>query len=358
MQTYNVIGLMSGTSLDGLDIAYVRFEKDDTWSFELLASRCVHYDAAWQSQLREAINKSPEEIDTISIELAHLFAEHVQAFIAEEKIEKIDFVSSHGHTIFHQPQKGITLQIGDGPTLANDLQLPVVYDFRSQDVKLGGQGAPLVPIGDRLLFEAYDFCVNIGGIANVSFEHNQQRVAYDVCAANILLNHYALQLGAAYDKDAVFSKQGTVNNELLQALQAIPYHHQAFPKSLGMEYILEHFFPCIDAFQLSAETVLRTCIEYMALEIAAHCSAWGNTVVDVLLTGGGAHHPLLVERLRTLTKAEIIVPNDTIIDFKEAIVFAFLGVLRQRNEVNCLCSVTGAERDHSSGQIAVPTIVA
>ena len=262
----------------------------------------------------------------------------------------IDAVCSHGHTILHQPHNGFTLQIGNLPLLHDLLPYTIVCDFRVQDVALGGQGAPLVPIGDELLFSEYDYCLNLGGFSNISFHENGIRKAFDISPVNTVLNYYANAMGLPYDDGGTIAKTGTIHPELLAQLNGLAYYKKAYPKSLGMEFVNDTIFPLLHSFALPAAAILRTFVEHIAFQIAAVCKP--NT--KLLITGGGAYHTFLIDRLtHHLPSVQISIPDDKTIQFKEALIFALLGVLRLRNEVNVLASVTGAQRDHSSGQIYI-----
>jgi anhydro-N-acetylmuramic acid kinase len=249
--------------------------------------------------------------------------------------------------VFHQPSEGITRQIGNLELLAKIVKQKVVCDFRVQDVELGGQGAPLVPIGDRLLFSEYDYCINLGGFANLSFELKNQRIAYDICPVNIVMNRYAETLGVPFDNSGKIAQSGDVNAELLKVLNDLEFYKQEPPKSLGLEWVNEQVFPLIEVTNLRTEDVLRTFVEHIAMQIVDNIEDSSK----ILITGGGAYNVFLMDRIRANTNAEVIVPESMLIDYKEALIFGFLGVLKLRNEVNCLRSVTGALRDHSSGKI-------
>jgi anhydro-N-acetylmuramic acid kinase len=258
-------------------------------------------------------------------------------------------VCSHGHTIFHQPENKYTLQLGNLPQLAQLINQRVICDYRVQDVELNGQGAPLVPIGDRLLFGAYDYCLNLGGFANMSFEQNGQRMAYDICPVNVVLNHYSLKLGEEYDSGGAFAKAGTLQISLLDQLNALDFYHQKAPKSLGMEWVNRNIFPILDQIE-NIYDILATYTEHVALQIAKHL----KENKSLFITGGGTFNTHLLESLEKHTNAKIIIPNSIIVENKEALIFALLGVLRMRNQNNCLASVTGADHDHSSGRIYLP----
>ncbi|MDM1297307.1 anhydro-N-acetylmuramic acid kinase [Empedobacter falsenii] len=339
------IGLMSGTSLDGLDICYVRF--DDNQVFEILHAETIDYSSDWRTKLTEAFQYSAMDLCQLDVEFGYFLGEKVKEFIHKNKIEKVDFVASHGQTIFHQPQKSFTFQIGNGAAIASRCQQKVVCDFRTQDVILGGQGAPLVPIGDELLFSNYEACLNLGGFSNISMNRNGKRIAFDICPINIVLNHYAKQLGFDFDKNGERAEQGHINTTLVEELNLLNYYHQPFPKSLGFEWVMNEFLTIVDKYDISTEDKLRSCVEHFAIQIK-------NTFVlydinNVLITGGGVRNLFFINRLRELSTVEIIIPIDNLIDFKEALIFAFLGYRRVHNEINCLASVTGASKDHSSG---------
>ncbi|MEL4308079.1 anhydro-N-acetylmuramic acid kinase [Joostella sp. CR20] len=349
-QYYNVIGVMSGTSLDGIDLVYVHFEKDEKWSFSVMCSETVSYGEEWRLKLKEAIHFSAEKIQELDDSYTEFLATVINQFIIENKISDIDFVASHGHTIFHKPELGETLQIGNLSKIAKLIGKKVICDFRVDDVKLGGQGAPLVPIGDKLLFPSYNYCLNLGGFANVSVDENNSYVAFDICAVNTVLNHYVSKLGFDYDDGGNIAASGEVDDALLSKLNTLPFYKLNAPKSLGIEWVASEVFPIIDAANLSEKTILRTYVEHAAVQIAKVL----NPEAKVLVTGGGAYNTFFINRLKSLTMATIVIPTDAIVAFKEAIIFGFLGVLKDRNEVNCLKSITGASKDHSSGKIYNP----
>lgn len=343
------IGLMSGTSLDGVDLVYVSFEKTATYSFKIISSKTYSYTNEWKQKLKNAFNQPKEKIKALDIEYGTFLGNLVNSFIAEYKIGKIDFIASHGHTIFHNPEEGITLQIGNGNTIAKLTKLKVVCDFRTQDVQLGGQGAPLVPIGDKLLFAAYKYCLNLGGFANVSFDENGSRIAFDICPVNIVMNHYTQKIGLEYDDKGILAASGKIHIKLLEELNVLPFYNEQKPKSLGYEFVVEHIFPLIEKYNLPINDILRTFIAHVVLQISKKIKQDG----ELFVTGGGAFNTFLIDELKKELSIPVILPKRLIIDFKEALIFAFLGLLRIDNQVNCLKSVTGAKKDHSSGQIYV-----
>lgn len=353
---YNIIGLMSGTSLDGIDLSHIHFYvTDDNWSFEILESETISYNHHWISQLKLAVDFSDNELEKLNQDYTQLLANTISAFIEKHKIENLDAVCSHGHTILHQPQNGLTLQIGNLPEIASLTHQTVVCDFRVQDVKLGGQGAPLVPIGDRILFSEYDYCLNLGGFSNISFEQNGNRIAFDISPVNTVLNFYANQLGLDYDDKGKISRTGKINTRLLNALNSLDFYQQKFPKSLGFEFVKGVILPLIESFEISIEDKLCTFTEHIATQTAlslVHLEKRENKKEKILVTGGGAYNDFLIERMQSqLPEIKLSIPSKKIIEFKEALLFGLLGVLKLRDEINVLKSVTGAKTDHSSGII-------
>ena len=350
MRTTTAIGLMSGSSLDGLDIALVRFqEENDKYDFQILQSETLPYPEYWTKQLSEAFHKQPEDLVQLDKGYGKYLGEQVQAF-AKKHNATPDFVASHGHTIFHRPEEHYTLQIGDGQELANACGFTVINDFRTEDVSKGGQGAPLVPIGDKMLFSDYEICLNIGGIANVSYDEDGKRIAYDLCIANQALNYLAQMKGLPYDRDGALARSGEVEMDLLKHLNRHPFYGQLPPKSLGREFFEANQKDLLK--DLSVEDMLATFTEHIALQIALGVSHLSKG--KILVTGGGARNKFLTERLQARTSHEVVIPDKMIIDYKEALVFAFLGLLRMEGKTNVLASVTGAESDSCSGQIWKP----
>ena len=343
-----VIGLMSGTSLDGLDIAYCEFSESEGLRYKLLAAETYPYPQQWVDRLSTLEHASAYEYALAHVELGHYFGKCVNRF-REAHPGKVDLVASHGHTIFHQPQLGLTTQIADGDAIAAETGLPVAFNFRTFDVALGGQGAPLVPIGDRLLFGDYDACLNLGGFSNISYEESGLRKAFDVSPCNMALNALARKLGVEYDKDGVLASQGALNEDVLQKMNALEYYHRPAPKSLGKEWYIENFLPLIAS--QNPQSMLRTAVEHIAQQVSKVVSS--QTVRTLLVTGGGAKNKFLVERIAALSpQCSVTIPDHQVVDYKEAIVFALLGYLRIKGQNNCLQSVTGASRDNCSGQLS------
>jgi len=349
-ENYNVIGMMSGTSLDGVDLAHIHFSVlSGKWSFELLECETIGYSETWIDTLKHAVSFSNAALSTLNFDYTKLLAGIIEDFIAKNNLKNLDAVCSHGHTILHQPQNGFTLQIGNLPEIAKLINQNVVCDFRIADVKLGGQGAPLVPIGDRMLFPEYNYCLNLGGFSNVSFESNGDRIAFDISPVNTVLNFYTNQLGFDYDDQGQIAKSGTVNQDLLQQLNALEFYNKSFPKSLGFEFVKEIILPLMDTFPIEINNKLCTFTEHVAMQIAF---ALPKASGKLLVTGGGAYNNYLISRMQFhLPEIQIVIPNKKILEFKEALIFALLGVLKLRNEINVLSSVTGAKHDHSSGNI-------
>jgi len=351
--SYTVIGVMSGTSLDGVDLALLHFHCDgEKWTFEIGVAETISYEDYWLQELKNAVNYSNENLIKLNHDYTQLLGNIIRDFIEKHQVKNIGAVCSHGHTILHQPQKGFTLQIGNLSEIAAICQQKVVCDFRVQDVQLGGQGAPLVPIGDRLLFSEFDYCLNLGGFSNISFEQNGKRIAFDISPVNTVLNFYANQLGFDYDDRGTIAKSGELHSTLFDALNALDFYQKPFPKSLGFEYVKEVILPLIESYTMTTEDKMRTFVEHVAFQIA---NALPVKKGKLLITGGGAYNDFLIERMEFyLPEIAIAIPETKILEFKEALIFGLLGVLKLRNEINVLSSVTGAKHDHSSGMIYTP----
>ena len=350
--SYNVIGVMSGTSLDGVDLAYITFKKESQWKFQIHMAETIPYNDDWLKILKQLLHFDINELRQMDTDYTLYLSTIIHQFITKHRIQSLDAVCSHGHTALHQPEKGLTYQIGNLPNIAKLVNQIVVCDFRVADVMLGGQGAPLVPIGDVLLFSNFDFCLNLGGFANISTTIDNERIAYDICPVNIVLNHYINQLGLNYDDKGRVASTGIIHKELLVQLNALEFYKRRYPKSLGIEWVVNQIFPLIDSFKLSTADILRTFTEHIAIQISNEINTKQNATV--LTTGGGAYHDFLIDRLQSHTKNTIMIPDKEIVEFKESLIFGLLGVLKLRGEVNCLQSVTGAKVNHSSGEIYNP----
>lgn len=347
---------MSGTSLDGLDIACCHFQrKEGRWHFSLEKAESIDYSPEFRQRLKASVDLSALELLLLNNEFGRYTGKLVKTFLDKYSLE-VDFVASHGHTVFHQIDKGLTYQIGAGQELANHTAQRVICDFRTLDVSLGGHGAPLVPIGDELLFSEYDFCLNLGGISNASFRSEAGRKAFDIAPANMLLSHVLLPTGLAYDDGGQLARTGKVDQQLLDQLNGLDFYKQPFPKSLGYEWFCEAVIPLVDSSGSSIEDKLCTGIHHMACQIAESLKPYASGGARMLVTGGGAKNHYLTDVLQQYLgeTIEVVIPEESIIDFKEAIVFALMGVLRLRGENNCLSSVTGASGDCSGGVIYEP----
>lgn len=345
-----VLGLMSGTSLDGLDLAFCEFEQaEERFLFKIKSAKTVEYSYLWKKHLAEAKDLKAEAYFELHAAYGRFLAEEINTFIQTSGL-KPEAIASHGHTIFHRPESGFSTQLGCGATIAAKTGITTVCDFRSLDTALGGQGAPLVPIGDKYLFGDYEACLNIGGIANISVDDaTGNRVAYDVCVANMLLNYLAEKNGQAYDKGGALARSGKLNEDLLNKLNGLSYYLQSGAKSIGREWFEKEIIPIIENSKLTNADLLATSTEHVAIIIAKEIDQLNCK--QVLLSGGGAFNTFLIEKLKSSTKAELIIPKESIINFKEALIFAFLGFLRLSNQNNTLRSVTGAAHNSCGGAV-------
>ena len=341
---------MSGTSLDGLDLAACKFwQEKRKWHFEILSATTKGYTGMLRQKLATAHTLNSEQLIALHNEYGRFIGNEIREFMRENRIEA-ELIASHGHTVFHQPEKGFTFQAGNGAAIAAITGIKTVSGFRQADVALGGQGAPLVPAGDRLLFGKYKYCLNLGGFANISFEHENFRIAYDICPVNIVLNYFAEKKGHAFDSGGRLGEQGNVDQGLLEELNSISYYRLKPPKSLGREWVDENFLPLVENRKLNFHNTLRTIYEHIAVQI-------GKTFLppgEGLVTGGGAFNTFLMERIKHYSGVRLVIPEKVIVSCKEALIFAFLGLLRERGEINCLSSVTGAKKDSCCGIIHLP----
>ena len=343
----NVIGVMSGTSLDGLDICFVNFtQNENKWNYKIRISKTEEYDSIIKNKLINAHLLDAQSFAKLHFDYGKYLGEKIDTFIRKNSI-KPQLIASHGHTIFHQPESGFTTQIGHGACIATETFINTICDFRTTDVALHGSGAPLVPIGDKFLFPEYDYCINLGGFSNISFEKNSKRIAYDICPVNYILNYCVKRIGKDYDKDGRIARKGKVATKLLKDLNSLSFYSKTGPKSLGREDVENEFIPLIDSYSLNVEDILNTFCEHIAIQI-------GKSINNgkVLVTGGGAFNKYLIERIRiNSSKCTIIIPDDQTVKFKEALIFAFLGILFYYDIPNCLSSVTGAKSDSISGAL-------
>ncbi|MEP2278425.1 anhydro-N-acetylmuramic acid kinase [Maribacter sp.] len=357
MKTYKIIGLMSGTSLDGLDLAYCHiWEKDHIWHFDIKETKSVNYSTEMLNTLKNAISLSAEKLIELHNTYGTWLGEQTSLFINQNNLE-VDYIASHGHTTHHRPEMGLTFQVGSGQHIANTTGIKVIADFRTNDLALGGQGAPLVPIGDRMFFNKYEFCLNLGGISNISFDVKDKRIAYDIGLANMILNYITRKVDLEYDEDGNLARTGSINQEMLERLNSLKYYLLPHPKSIGYEWFLEEVVPIVENTDDSIENLLHTSIHHICDKVAQQIQLnFIKKEQQVLVTGGGALNSYLIETLQQKlgSTTKVVVPEKIIIEFKEALVFALMGVLRVEQLTNVLSSVTGAIKDSSSGVLFIP----
>jgi len=342
---------MSGTSLDGIDMTYVNFQKNKFWEYKILFAKTFKYDDLWKKKLECSQDLNSNELKILNEQYTQFLAHKINKFIEENSIKEIDFIGSHGHTIFHKPSAGYTFQIGNIQNLANYVGKTIICDFRIGDIMLGGQGAPLVPIGDLLLFKNHDTCLNLGGFSNISIKKNNKIIAYDICAVNTVFNFLSKKIKLEFDNEGSNARKGKLIKDLYDKLENLKYYSLNPPKSLGIEWVKSKVFPLLEHFSsYSVYDLMHTYLVHISKEIAKNL----NQSNSVLITGGGAYNSFLIEQIRKHTKAELILPERLLIEYKEAIIFGFLGVLKFRKEINCLKSVTGSKKNHSSGKIFYP----
>lgn len=343
---YLALGVMSGTSLDGLDLALSRFTLEGgNWHYKTLKAQTLPYSGEWLDRLQFQTSLSAEDLLQLDHDYGKYLGEKTLEFISSLK-DKPDLIGSHGHTLYHRPEQGYTFQLGNGPEIFAATGITTICNFRRQDVALGGQGAPLVPIGDKLLFSEYDACLNLGGFANISIDKTETRIAFDICPVNFVLNPLARELGYDYDDKGSLAASAECDPALLEELNSLDFYRQAPPKSLGAEWVEENFLLILEK-QADVKQKLATATAHAAEQIARVINDSG--LKTCLVTGGGAYNTFLIESIRGLTTCKLIIPDTKTVDFKEALIFSFLGVLRLRSQVNILSSVTGSSRDHCSG---------
>lgn len=358
---YKAIGLMSGSSLDGLDIVLATFhENGGKWNYEIIEADCYGYSPEWTNRLRDAGNLSALEYQLLHTDYGHYLGQQVTKFISQKKLDyQVALVASHGHTVFHLPARKMTAQLGDGAAIAAETRLPVVSDLRALDVAFGGQGAPIVPIGEKLLFSEYNFFLNLGGIANVSAASEAGYIAFDVCPTNRVLNMLANDAVKEYDDEGRIAASGKIDTTLLTELNVLEYYKLEYPKSLANDFGTEIVYPMIKNAGIRTDNALRTYTEHIVIQIRNAISNLNHLkqksqTSRMLVTGGGAFNTFLVERLREQLRSlniEVVVPEEKIIKYKEALIMALMGVLRWREKTNVFSSVTGAERDSVGGAL-------
>lgn len=349
---------MSGSSLDGLDICYTFLEESrGAWNFNIQKAACIPYPEEWEEKLSRAIQSDTGEFLKLHTAYGRYLGEQVNQFINQFDIQhQVDFIASHGHTVFHDPGSRTSFQLGDGAGLAAITGLPVISDLRSLDVALGGQGAPIVPVGDKLLFGEFDYWLNIGGIVNMSLRKDDEILAFDVTVGNQALNALALKQGKSFDENGAMAKNGRLLIDVLGQLNNQPYFKKEPPKSLSNEEARNLVFPVLLRSPQNPEDLLRTIVQHIAEQIAAVIRKFppSKESSKVLITGGGAFNNFLVsvieEQLQPL-RVDVIVPDEQVVKFKEALVMALFGALRWREETNVISSVSGASRDSISGAL-------
>jgi len=357
MKIHKVLGLMSGTSLDGLDLAYCHiWKKFDQWKFEIKETRGISYDNEMRDRLKNSIALPADELLIFHNTYGSWLGQQSREFIEEKDLD-VDIIASHGHTTHHKPQQGLTFQIGSGQHLANGSRHKTVCDFRTNDISLGGEGAPLAPIGDQLFFGKYDFCLNLGGISNVSFEYDGKRLAYDIGLANMILNHITQKIGLSYDNNGMLARKGVINTDMLKQLNNLSYYELPYPKSTGYEWFVEKVAPIVNATADTTENLLHTAVHHICEQVATQIKT--NAEKDqstLLVTGGGALNTFMMELLQSYLEpvVKLVIPEKKLIEYKEALIFALMGVLRVEQEINVLKSVTGASTDSSSGVVYLP----
>jgi anhydro-N-acetylmuramic acid kinase len=381
---YKVTGLMSGSSLDGLDIAFVQLQENGgKWSYEILHAGCYEYENAWIDKLKNATRLNALDYQLLHTEYGHYIGKQVNLFIEKNNLHhQVNLISSHGHTTFHIPEKLMTGQLGDGAAIAAETNLPVVTDLRAIDVAFGGQGAPIVPIGEKLLLGNYTYFLNLGGIANISVHSDDNVIAFDVCAANRILNMLAEEKGLAFDDDGKIAAGGNIDAVLLQKLNSLEYYKRSHPKSLANDFGIKTVFPIIKEQALTTEDAMRTYVEHIVIQIensikfiqgdhkprptgsSGRVQTPSDRVIragtnyKILVTGGGAFNSFMVKRLQEVLNElniEVIIPEENLIKYKEALIMALMGTLRWREEYNVFASVTGAKRNSIGGALWLGT---
>ena len=355
MSLYTLLGVMSGTSMDGIDIVLCTFESTVSEHYTHLVSHSKTYP--YSSELLDGLKVSTQlsapDLLILDKKLGNYFSDCILEFIETNRINKveIDAISSHGHTIFHQPEKGYTLQIGCGDTISYRTGIQVINDFRQKDVIAGGQGAPLVPVGDKMLYGQFaEGFLNIGGFCNISIPSNKT-IAFDICPGNLPLNEIAAEFDKSYDESGIIARSGNVDSKILSELNALDFYSSSPPKSLGTEWILSNFKPIVDKIS-APEDRMRTIVEHISDQIAITCRA--HQLKSIYITGGGAYNGFLIECVKEKSGIEVVIPNQVEIEFKEAIIFGLLGALFLDGKTNTLASVTGASRDVMGGVLHLP----
>jgi len=353
---YRAIGIMSGSSLDGLDIAFVEFDENGgEWKYEIKQADCYSYTDEWITQLQSATGLQAYDYLVLHSAYGKYVGQKINEFINQHSLyHQVQLIASHGHTVFHSPENKMTSQLGDGAAIAATTGINVVSDLRAMDIALGGQGAPIVPVGEKLLWKEYDCLLNIGGIANISVKQNDNYTAFDICPANRVLNLLANNAGKKYDDGGVMAGNGNIYTPLLTQLNALNYYQMSGPKSLANNFGTDIVYPLIKSFNITNEDALRTYVEHIAMQTVYAISTFKTQHLKLFITGGGAHNHFLIERIQHALepyRMNVVVPDKITVDYKEALIMALLGVLRWREENTVLASVTGALRDSIGGAV-------
>ncbi|MEM6321119.1 MAG: anhydro-N-acetylmuramic acid kinase [Bacteroidota bacterium] len=364
--TYKAIGLMSGSSLDGLDIAYCSFEVEKREDGDLVVhdwgiekAETSEFTEAWEARLSQLPEQNALAFAKTHTYFGHYTGELVNSFLQRHQVTP-DFIAAHGHTIFHDPMGRMSIQIGDGSAIAATTGFPTISNFRNQDVAINGQGAPVAPIMDKYLLPGHDFYLNLGGIANVTAVlPNRKTIAFDICPVNQLLNFLANRLGAAYDAEGQMAAAGEMQPEMLKCINKADFYRTSYPKSLDNSWSKTEILSKLEDNPALIPDQLRTLVEHIAHQInfalrqVIRKEKLNKSKYSILITGGGAFNTFLIERLRFHCEdlIELVLPDADIIQFKEAALMAWMGVMRVENVPNVLKSVTGADRDSVNGAI-------
>lgn len=344
------LGIMSGTSMDGLDLALCQFKGN---SFKVLKAKTLPYNAAWQKKLASSSKLSGEALMVLDAAYGIWVAQQVRQFLKPlSQNHKPQIIGFHGHTVFHQPKAYLSFQLGSGAVLAAHTQYPVVSNFRSTDIALGGQGAPLVPLGDKVLFSKYKACLNLGGFANISLDYKKQRIAFDIVPVNYAINRLCALIHTTYDRNGRIANSGILQPDLFNTLNKNSFFNRRGPKSLGREWFDTEQWPELMHSRFSVKDRIRTYTEHSAYQIAKVLNYY--KIQQVYVSGGGALNLSLLNYIKTYSQCEIHVPEATLIHFKEALIFSWLGLQRLNQKTNTLYTVTGAQKNSCGGALFLP----
>lgn len=358
-KTLQALGMMSGSSLDGLDLACCSFTfsqgeyKTQVADWQILRALTVPYSEKWRERLRMAPALSGRELYALHTDYGHYLGHAAQNFLSQYELSP-DLIASHGHTVFHEPAKRYTLQIGDGAAISALTGIRTIHDFRAQDVAAGGQGAPLAPLADQMLFPDYALCLNLGGIANLSIRTGDGYLAFDTGGANQILNALVQPLDLAYDDRGKLARQGKNLTGLGRQQDSLPYFQQPYPKSLSNDWVQQQQVQPFVNHAADIPDKLHTACRHIARQIAGAVKQVSRDTTlsgsRMIVTGGGAYNDFLIDCIReALPDIEVIIPESQFVDYKEAALMALMGCLRLLSIPNCLSSVTGATYDACGG---------